>query len=258
MVTLFSDTVSIVPSEIVSKAPSDDSCFIFGRHLLAKRVASVRLMVPMLEESRYNKGRHRRHDAVLLCSRFRFLSHLDRHFFRRESRESSKKAKHPLLAGLQPVGTTTTMSSWTNATLAEYWKRNFPLRIDLLDILKVVAATAAAIFGLALLHRMLYRFLKNAAVRISQFFRRAPTKLGSGKGDPFAVLGLERGKEKTTIVDAVKARRKLALKYHPGEWYCRVEEGRYYSSITHYIFMTILATQIVILTMPKRPRRKCR
>ena len=68
MVTLFSDTVSIVPSEIVSKAPSDDSCFIFGRHLLAKRVASVRLMVPMLEESRYNKGRHRRHDAVALFS----------------------------------------------------------------------------------------------------------------------------------------------------------------------------------------------
>lgn len=33
---------------------------------------------------------------------------------------------------------------------------------------------------------------------------------------PFEVLGLEGGKENNTIEDATKARRKLALKWHPG------------------------------------------
>lgn len=40
---------------------------------------------------------------------------------------------------------------------------------------------------------------------------------GGGQGDPFEVLGLQGGEEGSTMEEATKARRKLALKWHPGE-----------------------------------------
>ena len=47
----------------------------------------------------------------------------------------------------------------------------------------------------------------------------------SGGGDPFAILGLEGGKDNTTIEDATKARRKLALKWHPDRNIDNIEDA---------------------------------
>ena len=110
-----------------------------------------------------------------------------------------------------------------------WWKRNLPLRIEIavasiFQLLQVISRAAVCIAASSLdiigaLLRILpgptnpMEVLKNAAAKIYNIFRR---KLVGGKGDPFEILGLE-GKDKATIEDAVKARRKLALKYHPGE-----------------------------------------
>ena len=46
-----------------------------------------------------------------------------------------------------------------------------------------------------------------------------------GNEDPFEILGLTGGKENTTIEEATKARRKLALKWHPDRNVGNVEEA---------------------------------
>lgn len=115
---------------------------------------------------------------------------------------------------------------------SQWWNKNLPLRIDPLEVLKIAVASifkilqisrSAVCIAASILHdigallRILpnpMEVLKNAAAKIYNIFRR---KLVGGKGDPFEILGLEGGKDKATIEDAVKARRKLALKYHPGE-----------------------------------------
>jgi hypothetical protein len=142
----------------------------------------------------------------------------------------------PTLLLLPPSENTARGDSQCRGNPNVWWNRNLPLRIDPLEVLKMavasifqllqvisraavcIAASSLDIIGALL--RILpgptnpMEVLKNAAAIIYNIFRR---KLAGGKGDPFEILGLDGGKDKATIEDAVKARRKLALKYHPGE-----------------------------------------
>jgi DnaJ-class molecular chaperone len=75
---------------------------------------------------------------------------------------------------------------------------------------------AAAVIVLA---SLLKEFIQGFTANAVKVFRRLFLWRQNGSGDkekcPFEVLGLKGGKENSTMEEAVKARRKLALKWHP-------------------------------------------
>mmetsp|Transcript_10484 Transcript_10484/g.18453 ORF Transcript_10484/g.18453 Transcript_10484/m.18453 type:complete len:87 (-) Transcript_10484:2032-2292(-) len=79
-------------------------------------------------------------------------------------------------------------------------------------------------FNLSLLTKIAEAFIAKFLRALPQNFRVRRNNNSSSdnnsndhkSNDPFELLGLEGGKENSTIEEATKARRKLALKWHPG------------------------------------------